>query len=81
MKPQKCKIVEPAGNVRVEWGLTALLLLQIRHMVAAAVQVARGKLPLAFVQASLRRPSRAAFPLAPSQVLQLHLPDRHDGIK
>ena len=42
--------------------------MQIRHMVAAAVQVARGSIPLAFIEASLRRPSRATYPLAPSQV-------------
>ena len=37
-------------------------------MVAAAVQVARQQVPLGFVEASLRRPSRVAFPLAPAQV-------------
>ena len=41
---------------------------QIRHMVAAAVQAARQQIPVDFVRAALRRPSRAVFPLAPAQV-------------
>ncbi|KAK9808215.1 hypothetical protein WJX73_009839 [Symbiochloris irregularis] len=49
----------------------SFMLHQIRHMVGAAVAVARGIIPLAFVRASLSAPARANFPLAPSEVLVL----------
>ena len=44
------------------------MLYQIRHMLGAAVAVARGDLPLEFVSASLCAPARAVLPLAPAQV-------------
>ncbi len=48
----------------------SFLLHQIRHMIGAAVAVARGHIPLEFVQASLLTPARCAVPLAPGQVSQ-----------
>ena len=44
------------------------MLYQIRHMVGAAVAVARGDLPLEYVAASLCAPARAILPLAPAEV-------------
>lgn len=44
------------------------MLHQIRHMLGAAVAVARHDLPLDFVSASLCAPARAVLPLAPAQV-------------
>ena len=44
------------------------MLHQIRHMVGAAVAVARGILPLEFVEASLLKPARSYMPLAPAPV-------------
>ena len=44
------------------------MLYQIRHMLGAAVAVARGDLALEFVSASLCAPARAVLPLAPAQV-------------
>ena len=44
------------------------MLHQMRHMVGAAVAVARGHLPLDFVSASLCAPARTVLPLAPAQV-------------
>ena len=46
----------------------SFMLHQIRHMVGAAVAVAKGVLPLAFVEASLLRPARSYMPLAPASV-------------
>ena len=48
------------------------MLHQIRHMVGAAVAVARGMLPLGFVEASLLKPARSYMPLAPAPVRGLH---------
>ena len=48
----------------------SFLLHQIRHMIGAAVAVARGHIPLEFVQASLLTPARCVVPLAPGQVSQ-----------
>lgn len=44
------------------------MLHQIRHMVGAAIAVARGILPLDFVEASLQKPARSYMPLAPAPV-------------
>lgn len=44
------------------------LALQIRHMVGAAVAVARNIIPLDFVRAALCPPARTDFPMAPAQV-------------
>ena len=46
----------------------SFMLHQIRHMVGAAVAVARRAIPLEFVEACLRSPSRAIMPLAPPHV-------------
>ena len=51
---------------------TSFMLHQIRHMVGAAVSVARGLCPLDFVEASLLKPARAYMPLAPASVRVLH---------
>ena len=48
------------------------MLHQIRHMVGAAVTVARGLCPLEFVEASLLKPARSYMPLAPASVGALH---------
>jgi tRNA U38,U39,U40 pseudouridine synthase TruA len=47
------------------------MLHQIRHMVAMAVAVARGALPLEVVEASLATPARLNLPLAPPSTLML----------
>lgn len=47
---------------------TSFMLHQIRHMVGAAVSVARGLCPLEFVEASLLKPARSYMPLAPASV-------------
>lgn len=46
----------------------SFMLHQIRHMVGAAVGVARGIFPLAWVEACLAPPVRAYMPLAPAPV-------------
>ena len=46
----------------------SFMLYQIRHMIGAAVAVARGVLPLEFVEASLLKPARSYMPLAPAPV-------------
>ena len=46
----------------------SFMLHQIRHMVGAAVAVARGILPLEFVKTSLLKPARSYMPLAPAPV-------------
>ena len=46
----------------------SFMLYQIRHMIGAAVAVARGILPLEFVEASLLKPARSYMPLAPAPV-------------
>ena len=51
---------------------TSFMLHQIRHMVGAAVSVARGLCPLEFVEASLLKPARSYMPLAPASVGALH---------
>ena len=43
------------------------MLHQIRHMVGAAVLVARGQVPLAWLRAVLTLPARSHVPLAPPQ--------------
>lgn len=63
----------PLGNgatsaVKVSITGSSFMLYQIRHMLGAAVAVARGDLPLEFVSASLCAPARAVLPLAPAQV-------------
>jgi len=50
----------------------SFMLHQIRHMVGAAVAVARGIFPIEFVEASLLKPARSYMPLAPAPVS--HLP-------
>lgn len=62
------KDVRSGSIVQVVLFGQSFMLHQIRHMVGAAVAVARGVLPLAFVEACLRAPSRAALPLAPPHV-------------
>ncbi|KAL0045471.1 hypothetical protein WJX82_007559 [Trebouxia sp. C0006] len=57
--------------VKVSITGSSFMLYQIRHMLGAAVAVARGDLPLDFVSASLCAPARAVLPLAPAQVLVL----------
>lgn len=47
------------------------MLHQIRHMVAAAVAVARGALPVELLEASLATPARVNLPLAPPSTLML----------
>ena len=50
---------------------SSFMLHQIRHMVGAAVAVARGALPLGAVAAALCAPARVALPLAPPHTLTL----------
>jgi tRNA pseudouridine38-40 synthase len=49
----------------------AVMLHQIRKMVATAVAVARGTLPAAFIPAALAKPCRAKTPMAPAPALVL----------
>lgn len=49
----------------------SFMLHQIRHMVAAAVAVAIGKIPLDLLEASLAAPTRVNLPLAPASSLVL----------
>ena len=49
----------------------SFMLHQIRHMVAMAVAVARGQLPLELLDASLATPARLNLPLAPPSTLML----------
>ena len=46
----------------------SFMLHQIRHMIGAAVLVARGQAPLAWLHAALTSAARTHVPLAPSQV-------------
>ena len=46
---------------------SSFMLHQIRHMVGAAVLVARGQAPLAWLRAVLSLPARSHVPLAPPQ--------------
>lgn len=46
---------------------SSFMLHQIRHMVGAAVLVARGQAPLAWLRAVLTLPARSHVPLAPPQ--------------
>ena len=63
-----CKVFRDAQvSLRGE----SFMLHQIRHLVGAAVAVARGTLPLAFVAASLLKPARSYMPLAPAPVRPL----------
>ncbi|KAK9918566.1 hypothetical protein WJX75_005011 [Coccomyxa subellipsoidea] len=57
--------------IKVVFSGQSFMLHQIRHMVGAAVAVARRAIPLEFVEACLRSPSRAIMPLAPPHVLVL----------
>ncbi|BDA49208.1 probable tRNA pseudouridine synthase 1 at N-terminal half [Coccomyxa sp. Obi] len=57
--------------IKVVFSGQSFMLHQIRHMVGAAVAVARGAVPLAWVEACLHSPSRAIMPLAPPHVLVL----------
>ncbi|KAK9846471.1 hypothetical protein WJX81_004698 [Elliptochloris bilobata] len=59
----------PCLQVTVEG--TSFMLHQIRHMIGAAVLVARGQAPLAWLRAVLTQPARSHVPLAPPQVLVL----------
>lgn len=47
---------------------SSFMLHQIRHMMGAAVLVARGQAPLAWLHAALSSPARTHVPLAPPQV-------------
>lgn len=61
---------EPALTVRISGG--SFMLRQLRHMIGAAVAVARGSLPsAAVVAAALRVPARLSLPLAPPHTLVL----------
>lgn len=61
---------EPALTVRISGG--SFMLRQLRHMIGAAVAVARGSLPSpAVVAAALRVPARLSLPLAPPHTLVL----------
>lgn len=61
---------EPALTIRISGG--SFMLRQLRHMIGAAVAVARGSLPsAAVVAAALRVPARLSLPLAPPHTLVL----------
>ncbi|KAL4448956.1 hypothetical protein ABPG77_007673 [Micractinium sp. CCAP 211/92] len=60
---------EPCIHLSLQGG--SFMLHQIRHMVAAAVAVARGALPLELLEASLATPARVNLPLAPPSTLML----------
>ncbi|EIE24783.1 pseudouridine synthase [Coccomyxa subellipsoidea C-169] len=63
----------PGGTpcIKVVFSGQSFMLHQIRHMIGAAVAVARGTIPLDYVEGCLRSPSRAIMPLAPPHVLVL----------
>jgi tRNA pseudouridine38-40 synthase len=58
--------------VRVSVRGESFMLYQIRKMIATAVAVSLGYVPLEFLPASLSRPCRAAMPLAPASTLYLY---------
>ena len=45
------------------------MLHQVRHMVGGAMAVARGDMPMAWLEAALSVPARTSMPLAPSQAM------------
>ncbi|PSC73076.1 tRNA pseudouridine synthase [Micractinium conductrix] len=67
------KPLVPGGQPCVQLSLTGgnFMLHQIRHMVGAAVAVARGTMPLELLEASLATPARVSLPLAPPSTLML----------
>jgi tRNA pseudouridine38-40 synthase len=67
------KIVSQGGVPCVKLTVrgASFMLHQIRHMVAAAVAVAIGKIPLDLLEASLAAPTRVNLPLAPASSLVL----------
>jgi len=58
--------------VRVSVRGESFMLYQIRKMIATAVAVSLGHIPLEFIPATLSRPCRAAMPLAPPLTLYLY---------
>ena len=66
----KTTMSEPFVRVRVRG--ESFMLYQIRKMIATAVAVSLGYVPLEFLPASLSRPCRAAMPLAPALTLYLY---------